>query len=281
MMPPNLTAALKLVGAGFRVLGCYPDTKRPVRGLSWRGSACVEPVQVVNYWKYQGRGVDLMPAIDLEHAGLVVLDLDVGHADGVDGIAALNALCDRNGEIPRCPVVRTPSGGAHLCLKQPSGRPPLGNSEGSLPDGINVRGAGGYVIGVGAVRDDGTFYEREGRSCHQGDKPQHVPAARPRKYGGRPRPWPAAQPPSRPRAIAASLSKSQNRRSMVRFRAADLSSDANVALTFGRLAPRSWASSLWVHVSSGWATAANTSKSRPTSASQRCLSSSLIVATLP
>jgi len=35
----------------------------------------------------------------------------------------------------------------------------LGNREGSLPEGINVRGAGGYVVAPGAVRPDGARYQ--------------------------------------------------------------------------------------------------------------------------
>jgi hypothetical protein len=160
MMTPNLAAALELVGAGFRVFGCYPDKKkRPVRRLSWQKSACVQPVQVMNYWRHYGP--DLMPAIDVGPSGLFVVDLDVGHEDGVDGIAAFGALCERYGDVPlETPIVRTPSDGLHLFFKQPSWREPLGNGEGALPDGINVRGVGGYVIGLGAVRcDEGTFYD--------------------------------------------------------------------------------------------------------------------------
>jgi len=34
----------------------------------------------------------------------------------------------------------------------------LGNGEGLLPTGVNVRGAGGYAVGPGAVRPDGARY---------------------------------------------------------------------------------------------------------------------------
>ena len=45
------------------------------------------------------------------------------------------------------PVVKTPNGGLHVYFKQPNGEA-LGNGRGSLPPGIDVRGAGGFVVGA-------------------------------------------------------------------------------------------------------------------------------------
>jgi hypothetical protein len=49
-------------------------------------------------------------------------------------------------------VVGTPSSGLHFYFRTTT---PYGNSSGSLPDGIDVRGKGGYVIGPGATLPDG------------------------------------------------------------------------------------------------------------------------------
>jgi Bifunctional DNA primase/polymerase, N-terminal len=62
------------------------------------------------------------------------------------------------GEFPDCPTTRTVHGGVHAILKQRMGHE-LGNREGALPPGINIRGAGGYIIAPGSVMTDGTFYE--------------------------------------------------------------------------------------------------------------------------
>jgi hypothetical protein len=51
-------------------------------------------------------------------------------------------------------MTKTANGGAHLFFKQPEGEP-LGNGRGELPDGIDVRGVGGFVIAPGAVLPDG------------------------------------------------------------------------------------------------------------------------------
>ena len=50
--------------------------------------------------------------------------------------------------------MKTPNGGLHLYFRQPNGEA-LGNGRGSLPPGIDVRGAGGFVIGPGARLPDG------------------------------------------------------------------------------------------------------------------------------
>ena len=50
--------------------------------------------------------------------------------------------------------MKTPNGGLHLYFKQPNGEA-LGNGRGSLPPGIDVRGAGGFVVGPGARLPDG------------------------------------------------------------------------------------------------------------------------------
>src|SRR5690606_24388087 len=58
--------------------------------------------------------------------------------------------------IPATVVVRTPSGGRHLWL---SGPPDVvvPNSASRLAPGIDVRGAGGYLVGPGSRTDHGTY----------------------------------------------------------------------------------------------------------------------------
>lgn len=99
-----------------------------------------------------------MPGFALGHAGLFVVDAD-RHQGGADGVSAWRALLAANGD-PQAPCVVTPSGGRHYYFRQPEGEP-LGNHEGDLPPGINVRGAGGYVIAAGAAMPDGRCYSRE------------------------------------------------------------------------------------------------------------------------
>jgi hypothetical protein len=77
---------------------------------------------------------------------LVGLDLDIKH--GADGFAALRVLAGAHGfTVPRTVAVLTPSGGCHLWLTAPG---PVPNSAGRLAPGIDVLGAGGYVVGPGS-----------------------------------------------------------------------------------------------------------------------------------
>ena len=88
-----------------------------------------------------------------------MIDLD-RHGNGSDGVSAFKALVARHGALPPgVPMVKTPNNGLHLYFRQPPGEP-LGNGRGSLPAGCDVRGAGGFVIGPGAVLPDGRGWIR-------------------------------------------------------------------------------------------------------------------------
>jgi hypothetical protein len=158
----NLDVALALVRAGLPVFPCDQSTEKPrsKRPLvdSWPERATTAPNGVRYYWSTRPGAI---VGVQLGKSGLVVIDLDVGHADGKDGVAEFEAILDHyGGSLDGVPVVRTWSGGYHCYYRQPMGREPLGNREGMLADtGINVRGAGGYVIAPGSVMATGEYYE--------------------------------------------------------------------------------------------------------------------------
>ncbi|WP_335971092.1 MULTISPECIES: bifunctional DNA primase/polymerase [Streptomycetaceae] len=125
---------------------------------------------------------------------LIGLDLDVKH--GADGPAALRALAARHAfAIPRTVTVLTPSGGRHLWLTAPG---PVPNSAGRLAPGIDIRGAGGYVVGPGSRTVAGHYLLEPGTA-------QHPLAAAPAALllladpPPSPEPQPAAPPPPSPR----------------------------------------------------------------------------------
>jgi hypothetical protein len=63
---------------------------------------------------------------------------------------------DANGsEVSGVPMTSTARGGVHLFFKQRQNDDPLGNGHGELPDGIDVRGVGGFVIAPGAALPNG------------------------------------------------------------------------------------------------------------------------------
>ncbi|MBG0854026.1 bifunctional DNA primase/polymerase [Streptomyces spinoverrucosus] len=86
---------------------------------------------------------------------LIGIDLDT--KSGTDSSAALRELALRHlFTIPETVVVLTPSGGRHLWL---TGPPDVAvpNSAGRLAPGIDIRGAGGYLVGPGSRTDHGTY----------------------------------------------------------------------------------------------------------------------------
>jgi hypothetical protein len=152
---PNLTAALSLAAAGLPVFPAGTD-KRPLLA-GWQEKASTEEEQIRQWWDGYPAA---LPAIVVGRAGLVVIDCD-RHPGGNDGIKAFNELVGANGaKLANVPLTRTARGGAHLFFRQPPPPDePLGNGRGELPDGIDVRGVGGFVIAPGAVLPNGSRWQ--------------------------------------------------------------------------------------------------------------------------
>ncbi|MGW1722686.1 bifunctional DNA primase/polymerase [Streptomyces sp. NPDC002306] len=86
---------------------------------------------------------------------LIGIDLDT--KSGTDAPAALRELALRHlFTIPATVVVLTPSGGRHLWLTGPP-HVVVPNSAGRLAPGIDIRGAGGYLVGPGSRTDHGVY----------------------------------------------------------------------------------------------------------------------------
>ncbi|WUO81631.1 bifunctional DNA primase/polymerase [Streptomyces caniferus] len=86
---------------------------------------------------------------------LIGIDLDT--KNGADGLTALRFLAEQHGfPIPPTVTVLTPSGGRHLWLTGPPS-PTIANSVGRLAPGIDIRGAGGYLVGPGSLTARGRY----------------------------------------------------------------------------------------------------------------------------
>jgi hypothetical protein len=154
----NRDAALQLAAAGLPILPVkmvrngVGEWNKPPLVRDWQRVATTDPAQIEHWWD---EFPDAVPGIELRRAGLVVVDAD-RHGE-TDGVEAMRKLVGDHGNLPDGPRTKTAGEGTHFIFKQPDDAQ-LGNGEGSLPDGINVRGAGGYVVGPGAVRPDGAWY---------------------------------------------------------------------------------------------------------------------------
>ena len=150
LMPSNKDAAIALVSLGLRIFQCSAD-KTPMVA-AWEQAATSSPFAVNLKWEATP---DALPAIPVGAHGLIVIDCD-RKPKGPDGVAAFHALCEEQSiNLSNAFVVETPSGGLHFYF---TAQTPYGNSRGSLPDGIDVRGVGGYVIAPGATLSEGRSY---------------------------------------------------------------------------------------------------------------------------
>jgi hypothetical protein len=151
----NLHYAQQCAKLGLHVFPCRPEDKYPL--VKWRKLSTTEPEQIKQWW---AEWPDALPGIDLAKSGHVVIDGD--RHGGPDGVVAVEQLfAEHNASLTDAPGVVTPRNGRHSWFKQPNGKP-LGNRDKPIRNfGINIRGAGGYVIAPGAQLPDGRGYTRD------------------------------------------------------------------------------------------------------------------------
>ena len=146
----NQTAALALASRGLHIFPCNPD-KTP-RVAAWEQNATSNTLKIEATWQ---SAPQLLPGLPVGAHSLLVIDAD-RKLNGPDGVAAFQALCAAHSiDLSNAFVVETPSTGLHFYFRTET---PYGNSTGSLPAGIDVRGLGGYVIAPGATLPDGRSY---------------------------------------------------------------------------------------------------------------------------
>lgn len=124
-----LEAALSYAAQGRRVHPCRPSDKTPY--LKW-GTAASSDLHVVRAWFENIYPLALIGLCTGD--GLVVVDVDPRHGGEFDP------------ELATTLTAQTPGGGWHHYFYSDE---PIGCRVGLLP-GIDVRGAGGYVIAVGS-----------------------------------------------------------------------------------------------------------------------------------
>ena len=152
MHQENITAALALASAGIKIFPAGADKRPLLKG--WQDAATCNADQINRWFEHAAA----LPAIPCGQNNFVVIDCD-RHEGGADGVAAFKSLLTEHGALPlQVPMVETPNGGVHLYFRQPNGEA-FGNSRGSLPPGIDVRGLGGFTIAPGACLPDGRSWK--------------------------------------------------------------------------------------------------------------------------
>ena len=121
-------AALYIASRGKPVFPCKPD-KAPYTPNGFK-DASANPSRVTALWtRYRGEKIGVPTG---KASGVFVVDID-----------RLDALGELPRELPETRTIRTGGGGLHFYFNYVNG---ITNRTGSLPDGIDIRGEGGYVI---------------------------------------------------------------------------------------------------------------------------------------
>ena len=142
---PLGVAALVYARAGLRVFPLGPASKRPRRKPGFH-AATTDPATIAAWWAE-------CPAYNIGVAtgsGLIVLDIDPAHGGG-RWWAAHPAW------TPPTPTVRSGRGGRHLWYALPPDLV-LPSSVGRLAPGVDVRGAGGYIVAPPSRHPNGQRY---------------------------------------------------------------------------------------------------------------------------
>ncbi|MER5524907.1 bifunctional DNA primase/polymerase [Streptomyces sp. NPDC002677] len=131
---------------------CHGECGRPGHGVY---DATTDPARIRELFAAAPWATGYGIACGLPPHRLIGVDLDM--KSGTDSTAALRELALRHlFTIPPTVVVLTPSGGRHLWLTGPPDAV-IPNSAGRLAPGIDIRGAGGYLVGPGSRTDHGVY----------------------------------------------------------------------------------------------------------------------------
>ncbi|MFG2640912.1 bifunctional DNA primase/polymerase [Streptomyces sp. NPDC048370] len=134
---------------------CHGECGRPGHGVH---DATTDPVGVRALFAAAPWATGYGIACGRPPHHLIGVDLDVKHADApADVTAELRHLAlEHLFTLPPTVTVLTPSGGRHLWLTGPPDVV-VPNSASRLAPGIDIRGAGGYLVGPGSVTAKGAY----------------------------------------------------------------------------------------------------------------------------
>lgn len=143
------TPACRCGNPDCRSVGKHPINKFGGKPVAPRGvlDASTNGRVISHWWS-------LVPDANIGVRGDAFFALDVDDENGY------LELVSRYGHLPETVESLSGSGGRHILFNQPAGRI-LGNEEGDLPHGINVRGNRGYIIVAPSMHKSGRRYDWE------------------------------------------------------------------------------------------------------------------------
>ena len=134
---------------------------------AWEKQATTDPAQVDRWWGQEYPEANIGGAVG--RANLCVIDVDPQNDGSITDLPL--TFAER-----QTPTSITGRKGTHLFYRMPDGVR-LTNSRGHLPQGVDVRGDGGFIVLPGSVHENGNVYRWEdGFGLHE-IKPLVVPAS--------------------------------------------------------------------------------------------------------
>lgn len=140
--------ALACASLGWRVIPLDRGSKRPVL-RAWPERATTDPEQLQTWFADDGEFAGCLAGVATgRETGVWVLDVDVEHQDGANGLNTLRELEAQHGPLPRTFTVRTASGGQHRYFRYPPDREVVTKPR-TVGPGLDTRGLGGQVVAPG------------------------------------------------------------------------------------------------------------------------------------
>jgi hypothetical protein len=174
-----LQAALDYAARGTRVFPCNPssDPKVSKRPLTKNGfkDATTDEATINAWWTWWPNALMASPTDD-------VFRVDQDRKEGgSDGVATWAALVAEHGGVPETQETTTPSTGRHSAFRNQEGFRSIPLDK--LAPGIEIKGAGGYVILPPSCLDDGRAWQ--GNGCDKIADPPEWLCELIREYQGR------------------------------------------------------------------------------------------------
>jgi len=190
--PAALPTALEHAARGWLVFPAPASgEKKGLKSAQYSGGrrwgATTDPDEIKRDWQqWPSANVGIVTGPE---SGIFVLDLDC--KDGVDGVQWMADRIEEHGLLPDTVEAMSPSGGWHVYFRYPDFE--VKTCAGEIAPGVDVRGAGGMVLGVPSVKPGvGAYHWKNPPPMFEvADAPQWVLDLLPRKDAPKPAPEPA------------------------------------------------------------------------------------------
>ena len=143
-MNPCLSSALKYAQSNYKVFPLKSNSKNGQVVASWKQDASTNPDLIHQWFDHSDYNLGVVTGHKL-----VVIDVDNKNQE-----LGNKTIKKYMRQFPQTRIVRTPNNGFHIYYKV---NRPIRSRVGLYP-GIDIRGEGGYVLGVGS-KINGNFYQ--------------------------------------------------------------------------------------------------------------------------